>query len=339
MVAVSSLLLLACIAKDAVDVGDSGIPDATDTATEPPTGVVDDTASGGDGGDDTSAPSDDTATGDTATGDTATGDTADTGTSPPEAVDYRLSGGLAVSSESRTLSTATCDVDVMVYTPDGGGPLVVLGHGFLRGGVQLNGWAEHYASWGLTVAVPDLCHSSVFDTDHEANGADMVDIAEALGGPAVYAGHSAGGLAALLAAGYDASALGVLGLDAVDAFDLGVDGAGDVDAPVYGVFGESSLCNASNNGVTMYAGTSDSRGLRVTEADHCDFEFETDWVCTVACTGSNDAFSEGDIRDTILGLTTAGLMELAGLDSSSGWWAAGGEYYDALVADGAADPL
>mgnify|MGYP001195338108 CR=1 FL=1 len=107
-----------------------------------------------------------------------------------------------------------------MHTPIGlqNPPVVVLGHGFARGPDTMYGWADHLASWGVVVLLPTLCHYNVFTgVDHEMNGKNMVELAEHYTQePVVYAGHSAGGLAAIIAASIDETALGVLGLDATD---------------------------------------------------------------------------------------------------------------------------
>ena len=108
----------------------------------------------------------------------------------------------------------------MTYTPQGvpTPPTVILGHGFLRGGDKMYGWAEHFASWGVEVLAPTLCHYNVFTgVDHEMNGQNMVELATLHGTTSViYAGQSAGGLAAIIAASQDNNTIGIVGLDATD---------------------------------------------------------------------------------------------------------------------------
>ena len=264
------------------------------------------------------------------------GNEEDTGEPESDAVDYRLDGGLSVQESTVTVQTS-CSMSVTMYSPAGIAepPLVILAHGFARGPDQLTGWASHFASWGLEVAVPALCHASLWDTDHETNGADLVDLAGSLGNAEViYAGHSAGGLAAVIAASLDSSALGVLGMDTTDADDLGLTAALSVEVPLYGLVGEPSSCNSSNNGLRIYEAAGVD-ALRVTESDHCDYENATDWVCTVVCQGTNSEFSEPSIANTIRGLATAALMTSAGLDDGLDWWAPGGEYYEELAGLGA----
>jgi hypothetical protein len=64
----------------------------------------------------------------------------------------------------------------------------------------------------------------------------------------LYAGFSAGGLAAYLAAGSDPRASAYLGLDAVDSGGLALARNADFRVPALFLMGEPSSCNAKNNG-------------------------------------------------------------------------------------------
>jgi dienelactone hydrolase len=269
---------------------------------------------------------------------------ADTDTQPQPAVDYRQAGHQRVSSASGSQQvSASCTMEVEVYTPASvSGPRVVLSHGFSRTASNVAGWAEHVASWGLEVVTPDLCHAWILDSDHEANGQDLVALNDALGGgPVIYAGHSAGGLASVLAAAQDSDTVAVLLMDPVDYDDLGAGAAPGLAPPLLGLVGEASSCNSSSNGVDMIRAAPSAVGLQVTEADHCDFEDPTDWVCTAVCTGSNSRFSDAEIQDAVRGLLTAGAVWAAGLDNDARaqWWLEGGSFYDPMRGDGAVSPL
>ncbi|MDG1481493.1 MAG: hypothetical protein P8R54_17995 [Myxococcota bacterium] len=272
--------------------------------------------------------------GSTDTGDTDASDTGDTADSGAETApeDYSVSGPYSVSVQSQTIS-ASCDMETQIFTPDAPDALlVVLGHGFVRGPEQLVGWAEHLSSWGFTVAVPLLCHSSFLDTDHEANGEDMLAIPDALGASSViYGGHSAGGLAAFVSAALDIRALGVIGLDATDADDIGLGYASILSVPALGMLGEPSSCNAHGNGAGLYQTAGDAVSVRVTDADHCDYESDTDWVCTSFCTNSSATFSDEEIQATIRGLMTAAAFEI--LAGGTEWWEEG-QFYEELVSGG-----
>ncbi len=267
-------------------------------------------------------------------GDGGSGD----GGAPVVAPDYRETGSFRTSQSSgstRLSSSCTIEWTRVEPTSASDAPKVVYAHGFLRSSANHIDVAEHLASWGLDVYLVDLCHSSVWDTDHEQNGLDMVSFAqeEGLASP-LYIGHSAGGLSAIVAAASDSTALGVVGLDPVDAAGVGLDAAGSVGAPTFGVMGQSSACNASANGVEMVEAAPTARLLRIADADHCDFEGPSDWQCTTFCTGSNDTLSDAEIRETARALATAALLWASGSDESQQWWTAGEGWYDDLLADG-----
>lgn len=257
----------------------------------------------------------------------------------PVAQDYRVAGPYPVNTSDDIEDLGNgCRMDYDRYKPVGDAPdgFVVLSHGFARSNDALSELGAHLASWGLDVVVPDLCHSSFLDADHAQNGQDIALLAAALGfDRVVYGGHSAGGLASLLAASADSHAVAMLGLDPVDSEDLGASAAGSVRVPAYGLFGESSSCNASNNGVAMLNGVAQHRAVRVSEADHCDFEAPTDWVCTVVCQGGNDAFSDDEIAAGIRGLATAFLLWQTGVaPEAEQWWIPGEPYYEELRSSG-----
>jgi hypothetical protein len=230
-------------------------------------------------------------------------------------------------------------MDYDVYAPQNyeGTEIVILSHGFMRTKANMAGWAQHLASWGLTVVTPNLC--SIYD--HATNGQDLVKLTDAVTtGAAIYAGHSAGGLASMIAASQDPSTRGVLGLDLVDAFSLGVSAAGSVSAPVAGLVGISSSCNSKNNGLDVYRAAPDAQALYVTEADHCDFENPTDTLCQFLCPGTNLAFSDAEIQVTLKGLVTTWIVWRWGLDATGEmYWTFGEDPYLDMLSDGAIDPV
>ena len=118
-------------------------------------------------------------------------------------------GPAAVTVTTQTVSIDDdCEMDLSLYTPEGGGPLLILAHGFARSQVNMAGWASHLASWGVTVATPDLCHSSFTDADHAANADELRALSDAIGRERVVAARSHRpreprvGRSAVLAAGW-----------------------------------------------------------------------------------------------------------------------------------------
>jgi pimeloyl-ACP methyl ester carboxylesterase len=273
-----------------------------------------------------------------------TGETEDTEPPPPaEAPDYRLPGSYPVADADGSVEVGSCEMSFVSYTPIGApdAPWLVLSHGFQRSSENVAELAAHVSSWGVTVVTPQLCHATIFDADHEQNGVDLVALATALGAPpgTMYAGHSAGGLASLVAAGRDAAAGAGLGLDPVDTDDIGLDAAPSLSVPYDALLGEPSFCNSERNGLDLAFAVASHRVFAVTEADHCDFEAPTDWLCELGCWGTNDVFSDDEIRATIAGMTTSWTLWRSGLDPAGAqWWTSGETWHDTLVATGAIAP-
>lgn len=265
------------------------------------------------------------------------GDTAPPPEPPP---DLRVAGPFAVAvAEGAHTAASGCVLHDDPHTPVDGtaAPLVVLLHGLERSRENMADWAAHSASWGLAVATPDQCRCSVDDLDQEQNGRDAVELAAALGsGATIHAGHSAGGLAAFVAAAEDPGAGGLLGLDATEWLDIRAGVAPGNAVPAHGLLGDPSLCNLDQSTVGLFTAVPGGRLLGLPDPDHRDVERPTVWVCTVPCgTGSNDRFSDEAIQATMLGLSTAFLLGAAGLDDDRGaWWEPGGKWYVRLAADG-----
>ena len=231
-----------------------------------------------------------------------------------------------ISVEDRTVDVTGCQsMEYKVYTPYATNPpVVILGHGFARGADSMTGWAEHLSSWGVEVILPTLCHYNVFaGVNHEMNGQNMKELAIAHGATeVVYAGHSAGGLAAIIAASQDDGAIGVLGLDATDTENVpGVEDfigqryASDVLCKAYSIMGEQSTCNSDNNGLDLFQMMPNAQIVKVASADHCDFESPTDWICESQCENPSTVFSDEEIRPIITTLGTAAIMSLTGLSA------------------------
>jgi hypothetical protein len=189
---------------------------------------------------------------------------------------------------------------------------VILAHGFLRDQRRLEGLAIALAERGIPAVTLNLCNSRPWDGRHVQNGRDMIAVARDLGArQVVYAGFSAGGLAALVAGRLDPTAVGVLALDLVDTQGLGVGMARALDKPLIGLAGEPAGCNAGNNGRAVFAVSPKARLIPVAGASHCDFESPTDWLCETVCTGV-DAGSPAR-RQVIIEQSVAAVSDLLGL--------------------------
>ncbi len=165
-----------------------------------------------------------------------------------------------------------------------GGDWVILAHGFLRSQRRMQGLAAAMAADGVQVATLDFCNQKPWAGRHVQNSRDMVALARHLDARrVVYAGFSAGGLAALVAGRTDARTLGIVTLDLVDAQGLGVGAARGLRKPLLALAGEPTNCNALNNAGAVFRATDQARVRRIDGAGHCDFEAPTDGLCELVC--------------------------------------------------------
>ncbi len=286
----------------------------------------------------TSTDTDDTPTPTVSDSDTDT----DTDTDTPStaiAPNYAASGTASVTTVEGAVMTGGCSLSYTRFNPDVkvSDTTVIFTHGFMRGQHHMVGWAQHLASWGLTVITPELCHATAFDTDHVQNGVDLQNLAASVdvGGGTLYIGHSAGGLASFLASAADPNALAVLGLDPVDADGLGVGAAAGLAIPTSAILGDGSACNSQNNGLAMATAAPDHQVFGIPGADHCSFESPTDGGCTLFCGGNGGALSEVEIADTIAALSVAFSLWRSGADPmASEWWTPGEQRYEDLLSGG-----
>ncbi|MEA3642066.1 MAG: alpha/beta hydrolase, partial [Lamprobacter sp.] len=192
--------------------------------------------------------------------------------------------------------------------------LVILAHGFLRSQQRMVGLAEAIAAEGVPVATLDFCNMRFWDGRHQQNGLDMIALARHLGAGAdvIYAGFSAGALAALVAARNDPNALGAVTLDLVDAQGIGQQAARNLNKPLIGLAGESTNCNAYDNARELFSATDQARLMRIPGAGHCDFEAPTDALCELLCTDPDqaDAKRTAQLREQILSQTLAAIESL-----------------------------
>jgi hypothetical protein len=305
-----------------------GMQTGTGTASDAATGVGGAAASGASSGGNAVAAS------------SSGSETSGVGGSPPGPMtDFSQAGPFTVAMSTGTMAMPGCGFSNQMthdlYVPMGGetAPLVALGHGFQRNKDKMVEMANHMASHGVRVVAPNFCHSSIGDTNHEQNAADLVTLVASLAGGAgvIYAGYSAGGTAAILAAKSDASTIALLGLDAVDSDGLAVAAVPHVAVPALGFVGESSSCNSSNNNGTFLVSLApQGSSVRVHGATHCDFEGPTDFLCTGFCGGTM-----AGTQQLIKHLATAFVAWRSGVDSSGAQWVkSGGQKYEQLVKGG-----
>jgi len=225
----------------------------------------------------------------------------------------------------RLPGSASCTLAYEVWRPTLGPELgsqlgvVILAHGFLRDLRSMRGWAEHFASHGWLAIVASLCQSTPFDGRHAGNAADLRLLIETLApehpGPRIYAGFSAGGLAALLAAHANPRASAVLALDPVDSGGL-LANLPPTPVPGLVLLAEPSSCNAQGNAVAPLASWPNLQIERIDNGTHCHFEQPfaraCEWLCgRVTPQAASDAIGL-DIRGRATGWLQAQALRPAG---------------------------
>ena len=261
---------------------------------------------------------------------------------------YSILGPFDVDSGSNVITTSdSSQMDYSIYFPVNyqSEVVVLLVHGFSRDQSVMAGFAEHFASWGIKTITMNLLHSSIVDNDPILDALDINILADQIGQglPIVYLGHSSGGMRSVLAASQNSNAIAVLGLDLVDALYPGSDNqyyalslVANMMIPVWGMFGESSTCNANSNGLNVFQDAVQGNAVIVTEADHCDFELPTNFLCSFLCGQDNYIFSDDDIEKVVLNLSTSFILDIVNFsDLNIQLWEPGNNYYDSLVTVGA----
>ena len=218
------------------------------------------------------------------------------------------------TQRGRVQSATGCRIDTTRYQPRQPRTAipVILAHGFLRDQRRMAGLARALADQGIPAVTLNFCNTRPWDGRHVQNGRDMIQVAHAFGASGVvYAGFSAGGLAALVAARLDPNALGVVALDLVDTRAIGVGMARALDKPLIGLAGAPAACNARNNGRAVFAVSPQGRLMAIPGASHCDFESPTDSLCEAVCSGVNDGSPLR--RRAIIAASVAAVSDLLGL--------------------------
>jgi pimeloyl-ACP methyl ester carboxylesterase len=235
---------------------------------------------------------------------------------PPSDARLAVAGSYATVVEAGSLrSSFGCEIRYELHQPsDGaGGVTVVLAHGFLRDLRTMRGWATHLASHGVATAVVSFCNSTLFAGRHDRNAVDLralADLLQPADGAVLYAGFSAGGLAALLAAMDDPRTVAYLGLDAVDSGGL-ASRATRLTAPALFLLAEAGACNAEANVVPVAEAIAAARIVRIPDATHCHFEDPYATLCERICGRTEPREAADAIRATIRSLATAWVLDHA----------------------------
>jgi dienelactone hydrolase len=214
---------------------------------------------------------------------------------------------------SRVASVSGCDNHYTVYRMKSAAPtpLVMIVPGFMRDQDRMRGWAQAFAQRGFVAATMDFCRPTAFDGRHADNARDMIAAREAQGaGEVVYVGHSAGGLAALLAAIEDRAARGMVLLDPVDFAGLGRDAASRTRVPGIALLAAPGTCNLRNNMQRALERMPTVATTPIEIATHCDFEWPPDGLCRAVCDYGGPEreqriAAEQRIRDLAIGFVEA----------------------------------
>ncbi|MEN9797508.1 MAG: hypothetical protein RL653_1204 [Pseudomonadota bacterium] len=226
---------------------------------------------------------------------------------------------------------STCTNAAPAGNSGGPYPVVALGHGFCNQPENYRNFGALLASRGMVVVAPKLeCNFLTSDPGalHAGNAQRLLaalDQVVAMGNAGgvlagrldaartALAGHSGGGLSALVAAGARPSVKALVLLDGVDA------GSGPRASPVPTLMLNTagSTCNSNNNNSAWYglvaAGQPRSR-MRIVGADHCDMQEPLSSACSfTGCAGSSPAA----VRPVFLRHTAAWLALYLGCDPAA----------------------
>lgn len=177
---------------------------------------------------------------------------------------------------------------------------LILAHGFLRSPQTMHHLAESFSKHGIETACIKLKRSTPLNGNHAPNACDIIALREALGWQNVtYAGFSAGGLSALIAAAEDKGCAKLLLLDPVDQGTLGKDLAPAIRIPTFAILGKPGPGNAQRNASPMLAALPGGRIIEIPEATHCDFEARPSTLCHRFTGSKPDAARTAAVHQTL----------------------------------------
>jgi pimeloyl-ACP methyl ester carboxylesterase len=215
-----------------------------------------------------------------------------------------LSLGLfgAACSHSAPLSkieTTRGEIGYSLHSPDKPSrQRVILAHGFLRDAGTMEHIAKAFANAGIETACISLNRSKPWAGNHAEIARDIIALREALGWETVaYAGFSAGGLSALLAASEDSACESLVLLDPVDHQNLGAEAASQVRVPSLAMLGRPGPGNANRNASAMLAAIPHCRVIEVPDATHCDFESQPSALCHFLTGSRPDSARTGAVHE------------------------------------------
>lgn len=178
---------------------------------------------------------------------------------------------------------------------------VILAHGFLRSPQNMHHLARALADEGIETACIALRRSKPWAGSHAENASDIVALRKSLGWKDVaYAGFSAGGLSALIAASEDPACDELLLLDPVDHASLGKDAASKIRIRTLAILGRPGPGNANRNAWAMLAAIPGCRIVEIPNATHCDFEDRPSALCHLLTGSRPDATRTVTIHEILL---------------------------------------
>lgn len=226
-----------------------------------------------------------------------------------------LVGGLILgcthSAEPKMESTPTGSIQYLHYPPKAATEnRVILAHGFLRTPTTMEHLAKAFAEHGIETACIKLRRSKPWSGNHMENARDMIALRKELGwGKVTYAGFSAGGLSALLAATEDTACVKLLLLDPVDHGTLGVEAAPEVRIPALSILGLPGAGNAHRNATEMLGALPSGETIELAEATHCDFEATPSALCQLLTGSKSDPDRTASVHASIIRHSTAFLSK------------------------------
>lgn len=234
-------------------------------------------------------------------------------------------GPYQVTKETMTISRPGINsMETDIYYPsvlNSSTPVVILLHGFQHNKEGQSGNAEHLSSWGFITVVPNLKYNllepnpeeremdvkGILDYIQEQNSDPSSVFSQAELEKIGIAGHSAGGLTAVMLTAHDLRIKSLVGLDAVlsggmPGSDLSWDPRQEghlISVPSAFLLAPPQTCNNDHDGGILaydYVSSESKAKYTLVDGNHCDFmnadEFPNS-LCYSLCGGSYD---EGRLR-------------------------------------------
>lgn len=213
-----------------------------------------------------------------------------------------LSTSCSLAAPLLSQETTRGKIQYTIHSPETEARLhIILAHGFLRNPETMHHLAAHFSKTGIETACIQLKRSTAFNGNHAENARDMIALRESLGWKNVtYAGFSAGGLSALIAASQDPACEKLLLLDPVDQGALGKEAAAKIRIPTLAILGKPGPGNANRNATAMLAAIPGCKTVEIPEATHCDFEAKPSALCHGMTGSKPDPARTAEVHRTVL---------------------------------------